>query len=108
MSNIVEFGRKKYVKVSEVYGEITPLMSDLAEMTLFVMAKNFPKQMAESRVEIDSLKQSIIDKKVIPPIWIEVNRLDEFVTVIDGFHRIMAFTELGIVRCNMELFERVK
>jgi hypothetical protein len=82
-------------------------MSDLAEMTLFVMAKNFPKQIAESRAEIDSLKKSIQEKNDISAIWIEVNKLDEFVTVIDGFHRIMAFTELGIVRCNMILFERV-
>lgn len=108
MKEIIDFGRHKYRKVSEVYGEITLLMSDLAELNLFEMAKAFPKQMAESRVEIDSLKKCIMEKKLIPPIWIEVNKFDEFVTVIDGFHRIMAYTELGIVRCNMELFERVK
>lgn len=108
MNGVIEFGYKKYRKVADIYGEITPLMSDLAEMTLFVMAKNFPEQIAESRREIDSLKKSILAKKEIPPIWIQVNALDEFVTVIDGFHRIMAYNELGIVRTNMVLMERVE
>ena len=97
----------KYKEVGSRYGEITDDMLGVAELTVFEMQKKAPVQLAESKKQIEELKESLKNGVEFPPIKIQVKEDDEFVTVVGGMHRIIAYRESGIVRCQQILVERV-
>jgi hypothetical protein len=105
---ILELNYKRYKFVNDVYGAITDLMRDIAWANIIIMQKKFPEKLEESKKQIKELERVINNGEELPPIIIEVNKEDEFVTVTDGMHRILAYRNVGIVRCFMKLVERVE
>ena len=107
VEEILEIGYNKYKPVAEVYYSLTELMFELAEFNLFEMQKKFPDKLKESREQIEQLKADIKKGDELPPIIVQVDDMDKFVTIVDGFHRTLAYKELGIVRCFATLVERI-
>lgn len=99
--SIITFSYKNYIKVRSQIASITDLMLSVAELTIFEKQKKFPNKLEESKSEIRSLKSSIINGEYIPPVLIEIDENNNFQTIVDGMHRIIAYRESGRTNCMM-------
>ena len=105
MTEIYEFAMKKYKKIGVKPIMITDLMFDLAEFNVFELAKNYPDTIKKSVEQIEQLRADFRKGDKFPPIKIEM-RGDEFVTIVDGFHRLLAYRDEGARVTEALILER--
>jgi len=95
--SIMEFGYKKYQVIGEKTINIIPLMFDIAEMTIIEMQKSFPEKLHQSIDQIEKLRADFRKGDTFPPIIIEFDKHNKFVTIVDGMHRLMAYRDEGVL-----------
>lgn len=104
---VIEIGLMNYVKVREEEVEVTEAMGDFAEMIVFAMQSD-KEELEKSRAQIEQFKANIKKGDKLPPITIEVNHKDEFVTITDGLHRTLAYRQLGVEKTRAIFVRRWK
>jgi hypothetical protein len=93
-NKIMELNYKKYKRVDEKTINITPLMFDLAEANIFGLQAKQPQKIQQSIDQIEQLRKDIRKGDTFPPIIIEVNpKTNAFITIVDGFHRLIAYRD---------------
>jgi uncharacterized ParB-like nuclease family protein len=97
---LIEFAFRKYRFVEQKEIPITDLMFGIAELNVVAMQKATPDKLEESRKQIEKLSSDIKQGAKMPPILVEVDKKGKFVTVRDGYHRLMAYEQLGIKRTD--------
>ncbi len=104
---IIESGYKSYELIHKGVIELTPLMINLSEFTLFEKQKKFPNQLKLTKHQIAKLRKDLKKGDSFPPIIVEVNDDLSFFTIVDGMHRIIAYNEEKITTTKCLFVKRL-
>ena len=80
--------------------KITDNILNVAELFIFERQKNYPDKLEESKRLIELMKIDIKKGDKFPAIIIQVDNNGDFMTIVDGRHRIISHRQLKI----MEIF----